>query len=55
MADNGAVQVKSVWYSSEEKIISTKPRLDYRQESFNSLEEWFGFIQDMVSHGYLIT
>ena len=45
----------TVTQDMEEKIISTKPRVDYRQENFNSLEEWFGFIQDMVSHGYLIT
>ena len=53
--ENGTFKMRSVWYSSEEKIISTKPRVDYRKENFNSLEEWFGFIQDMVSHGYLIT
>ena len=44
-----------VWYSQEEKIVSTQPRPGYQEIGFASLEEWFNFIQDLTKDGYRIT
>ncbi|OUN09293.1 hypothetical protein [Flavonifractor sp. An9] len=44
-----------VWYSQEEKIVSTQPRPGYQEIGFASLEEWFNFIQALTKDGYRIT
>lgn len=49
------VLTKHVWYSQEEKVVSTQPRAGYQEVSFASLEEWFHFIQDLTKGGYRIT
>ena len=44
-----------VWYSESDKIVSTRPQSDYDHKAFTSIEEWFDFIQSLVSTGYRIT
>lgn len=55
MRDEGTMEERYVWYSESDKIISTRPRSDYNQKAFTSIEEWFDFIQSLVSTGYRIT
>ena len=55
MDDKTHVPTKHVWYSQEEKIVSTQPKSGYQEVSFASLEEWFNFIQDLTKGGYRIT
>lgn len=55
MDDKMPVQTKHVWYSQEEKIVSTQPRAGYQEVSFASCEEWFHFIQHLAKGGYRIT
>ena len=55
MDDKTHVLTKYVWYSQEEKIVSTQPRPGYQEIGFASLEEWFNFIQALTKDGYRIT
>lgn len=55
MDDKTHVLTKYVWYSQEEKIVSTQPRPGYQEIGFASLEEWFNFIHDLTKGGYRIT
>lgn len=55
MDDKTHVLTKYVWYSQEDKIVSTQPKPGYQEVGFVSLEEWFNFIQDLTKNGYRIT
>ncbi|WP_162612193.1 hypothetical protein [Flavonifractor sp. An306] len=55
MDEKMPVLTKHIWYSQEEKIVSTQPRSGYQESSFASLEEWFNFIHDLTKRGYRIT
>lgn len=55
MKGEGTPAERYVWYSEEEKIVSTQLRDDYQRKVFISVEEWFDFIQSLVSNGYRIT
>lgn len=55
MKDEGFTVERCVWYSESDKIVSTQPRSSYQHRAFSSIEDWFDFIQSLVSNGYLIT
>ena len=55
MDEKMPVLTKHIWYSQEEKIVSTQPRPGYQESSFASLEEWFNFIHDLTKSGYRLT
>lgn len=55
MRDDGTPAERCVWYSESDKIVSTRPQNDYDHKAFTSIEEWFDFIQSLVSTGYRIT
>ncbi len=55
MKDEGIAVERCIWYSENDKIVSTQPRNNYQHKTFSSIEDWFDFIQSLVSNGYLIT
>lgn len=54
MKDEGIAVERCIWYSENDKIVSTQPRNNYQHKTFSSIEDWFDFIQSLVSNGYLL-